>query len=223
MSIFERVAYQIGQKAASNLGGLSGLAQFGLNVLQNRAAGRVKAGHRALIGGISRQAAREIFEKAAKIDYAKKNLWHINVANLRSGQAPDVNFYATDVSYADTQVQGAPVPLGSGHMDTVETISPVELRITSMDDVGGSIKTWFNTLRLSMARPDGTFGLPLDYLVRITIHHAFIEDADNSERAYVDSFIMRPGGIEKELSRREDGLQELQLSFVQFDSFTNLV
>lgn len=224
MSIFERVAYQVGQKFAGNLGGLSGLAQFGLSVLQNRAAARVKAGDRALIGGISPQRAREIFDKTAKIDYAKKNLFHINVANLRTGQAPEVNFYAIDVGYSDMQVQGNPVMIGSGHMDTIESLSPTEMRVTTMDDVGGSIKTWFSSLRQAMASQDGTFGLPLDYLVRITITHAFIgPDADNAEDAYIDSFIMRPGSIEKELSRREDGLQELQLSFVQFDSFSNLV
>jgi hypothetical protein len=37
---------------------------------------------------------------------------------------------------------------------------------------------------------------------------------------WVDSFVMRPGMLDFDLSRREDALQELQMTFVQWDTFS---
>lgn len=176
-----------------------------------------------LLGGITLKQAREIFEQSAAIDFAKKNLWCIRVTNLNGGMDFEFNFFATDVSYTPFTIAGEAVHVGSGSFDTVTNAERVEMRVTTLDDAYGSVKRWFYDRKARMTLRDGTVGLPVDYLFRVEVMHAFpTEQAYGSNEAFWDTYIMRPGGIEIDLSRRDDGLQELQLSFVQFDTFTAL-
>lgn len=177
-----------------------------------------------LIGGITLKRAREMFQRHIETDFAKKNLWCIRVTNVSGGDPFDINLFATDVSYSGFQVTGQPVPVGSGSFDTVTTSEPREVRVTTMDDTAGTVKLWFEERHNRMCKPDGTFGLPLDFVFRVDIMHAFIgEEAIGSGEAFWDSYIMRPGSIEYDLSRREDGMQEITMSFQQFDTFAALV
>lgn len=252
MSIFDRVAEAVTQKAIANVqastpskiqkhlplarkllfGGVDSFANAGLDLLLERfgvlggAGSRIPGTSRALreptalLGGITLKQAREIFEQSIATDFAKKNLWCIRVTNLNGG-AIDFNLFATDVSYAPFTVTGDAVHVGAGSFDVVTSSERVEMRVTTLDDSIGSVKNWFKERHDQMAFKDGTVGLPVDYLFKVEVMHAFIsEQAYGSGEAFWDTYIMRPGGMEYDLSRRDDGLQELQMSFVQFDTFS---
>lgn len=178
-----------------------------------------------VIGGISLKRAREIFEECAATKYARKNLWFISIRDLKAGQhaASKINLFATEVSYNVITVSGEPVRVGSGSFDTVNNSERVELRVTTMDSEAGDLKKWFKERTDRLAHSDGTFGLPIDYLMKIEILHAYMDAGiSGAEVAYKDAMIMRPGDMAFDLSRREQGMQEIQMSFVQFDTFTNL-
>lgn len=224
MSLFDKVASQVGQNYLSKLGQISPLVRFGTDMLSSKLTSRVKAGDHEVTGGLNLKNYRKVMDEFHDIDLARKNLFMVNVVNVTSGTAPDINMFVIDYSASPFTVRGDQVLLGSGSFDNVTGIEVARLTLTTFDDVGGSIKTWFKNLKRLMAPGDGTVGLPLDYLVRITITSAFADsDADGADSAYIDSWVMRPESIQNEGSRRDDGMQELQLSFVQWDTFTNLV
>ena len=176
-----------------------------------------------LLGGITLKQAREIFEQSAATDFSKRNLWCIRITNLSGGESPDFNLFATDVSYAPYTITGDAVHVGTGSFDVVTNSERVEMRVTTLDDASGSLKRWFRDRHNRMCHQDGTLGLPIEYLFRVEVMHAFIsEQAYGSGEAFWDTYIMRVSGKEIELSRRDDALQEIQMSFVQFDTFTAL-
>lgn len=224
MSLFDRVASQLGQNYLSRLGQVSPLVKFGTDLLSSKLTSKVAAGDHVLTGGITLANYAKVMEEFQAIDLARKNLFMFSATNLATGTAPDMNMFVIDYSYSPFTVRGDAVMIGAGSMDNVTGVEAVRLQITTMDDMGGSVKTWFKNLKRAMAPGDGTVGLPMDYLIRVGVTHAFAhEDADNAGSAFLDSFVVRPESIQLEGSRRDDGMQELQLSFVQFDTFTNLV
>lgn len=183
-------------------------------------------GRSSLIGGITLSEAKTIFEQTRGIEYARKNLWRLEIEDLSPRQeSPSlINLLATDVSYAPWTITGDAVRIGTGYMDTVQAAERVEMRVTTMDDAAGSLKKWFEERSLLIGHADGTIGLPVDYLVRVTVTHAVIGDnAIGAKSAKKDVFIMRPGNIEYDLSRRDQAMSELQMTFVQFDTFCNVV
>lgn len=178
-----------------------------------------------LIGGITMAEARRRFEEHIDTvgDPAKKNLWCLRVRNIKGGTPLDINLFAMDVSYAAFQVQGDAVPIGSGSFDNVTNSERREMRVTTMDDQAGTVKLWFAERHARMCHAEGTFGLPIDYVFRVDVLHAYIdEEVDGAARGWLDSYIMRPGSMDHDLSRREDGIQEVQMTFVQWDTFANL-
>lgn len=214
-------------------GGVEGAASAGLDLLLERfgISGTNLPGFSnglyqpsSLVGGVTLAQAREIFERMAAADYEKKNLWCIRVTNLDGGSLGlDFNFFATDVGYAPFAVAGDAIQIGSGFMDNPNADERVEMRVTTLDDSYGTIKRWFRDRMARMVYPNGLMGLPGDYLFRVEVMHAYAdESAYGSGQALWDTYIMRPGTIEYEKSRREDGLSELQMTFVQFDTFTAL-
>lgn len=246
-SVFERVAWKVAQEAAARgklpskvakylpsarklLGGdIEGAVLDALGIVDagGGSIGRPRIGGSLarpspLLGGINLKKVREIFEKSAGTEYAKKNLWFLSITDLKNngGELVDHNLFATDVSYAPLTVVGEAVAIGSGSFDKVTGTERVSMRISTLDDSAGSIKNWFKERHDRMCRQNGLFGLPVDYLFRVEVTHAVISGGDVS--AYKDSFIMRAGTIEYELSRRDDALQELQMTFEQYDTFATL-
>lgn len=224
MSLFDKVANQVGQNYLSKLGQISPLVKFGTDFLSNKLTSRVKAGDHEVTGGLNLKNYRKILDEFQDISLARKNLFMVTVTNVTSGTAPDLNMFVIDYNASPFTVRGEQVLLGGGSFDNVTGVEVARVQLTTFDDVGGSIKTWFKNLKRTMTPGDGTVGLPLDYLVRITITSAFADaDADGADSAYIDSWVMRPESIVYEGSRRDDGMQELQLSFIEWDTFTNLV
>jgi hypothetical protein len=126
------------------------------------------------------------------------------------------NLFATSVSYAPSTMMGEKVPFGSATSDRLIGTEATELSLTTMDDEVGTLKRWFDGKFGQAAHTDGTFGVPGDYLVDIAIYHAV---AKRDDRAYRFHAKMRPQAIQHELSRSEQAMQELTMTFSQFDSF----
>ncbi len=180
-----------------------------------------------LLGGITPAEAKRICAEVQATQYAKKNLFFLEIVDYfpdlggTQGQTSSLfNMFATSVSVGPNTISGDNHAVGSANIDNVHGSERIELRVTTYDDAAGSIKQWFQTRADLIAHSDGTFGVPADYLVQVRILHAAIND-DVMARygGYEEKFIMRCGSLETELNRSEDGLQEVQLSFVQFDTF----
>lgn len=173
-----------------------------------------------LLGGITPREAIEIHEQIANTHYSHKNLFLIEITDI-SGSAdigPVFNLFCADVSYESITIPSDRTAIGSASMDGVRTTEHVEMSITTLDDSHGTIKRWFAGKAAKVASPDGLVGLPIDYLVKIRVLHAFIAD-ESSAGGYEDIYLMRPVSQSNEFSRSDDSLQELQLVFTQFDTF----
>lgn len=181
-----------------------------------------------LLGGVTLRKARELYAQMARVSFARKNLWFVRIedTNPPPGALPDghagpfLNLFALDVSYT-TAVQGEKVPLGAGFFDRPTGREAVEVQITTMDDSRGTLKRWFEGKMRQFAHDDGTFGLPDEYLVGVEVVHAVPLEATEEAhgRAYRFFARMRPQAIQHELSRRDQALAELPMTFSEFDSF----
>lgn len=176
-----------------------------------------------LIGGLTLAKLRELHDTHRGEAWAKKNLWMLRIRNLNGGTSLDINLFAVDVSYSAYAVQGDAVMIGSGSFDNVTNSERTEMRVTTMDNEYGEVKRWFKERHDVMCRADGTFGLPIEYLFRVDVLHAFSDESvEDAETGMKETFIMRPGTMDIDLSRREDAMQEIQMTFVQWDTFAAL-
>ncbi len=173
-----------------------------------------------LFGGISPAEARRIYEEMRGHRLAKKNLYLLEVSSrLRGDDASQrFNFFATDVEYAPFTIAGEKRKVGGAVVDAVQGNEPVELRLTTVDDQPGYLKQWFADHHAAAAAEDGTVGVPDSYAITIKIVHAFIT-RDSSGEGYRDIGLYRTANLDISLSRREDALQELQMTFSQLDTF----
>lgn len=172
-----------------------------------------------LLGGISPTEAKQIHDEVRSTSLAKRNLFLLEVSSPLQGDVSSrFNLFATDVEYSPFIVSGEKRRVGSASVDSVNSGDPVEMRITTMDDKSGFIKRWFVTHAGTAAPRDGTVSPPATYAIRVRVVHAYITNASN-RGGYEDVGWFRPASMEVSLSRREDSLEELQLSFTQLDTF----
>ena len=173
-----------------------------------------------LFGGISPTEAKRIYDEIKGENLAKKNLWLLEVTSALSGGNLNIpsrfNMFATSIEYTPFTVNGDKVTVGASNVDLVNSCGPVEMNISTLDDQDGSLKRWFAMHHSAAAASDGTVGEPGKYAIRIKIVHSFIEEND---MAYADVGLFRTESLSHSLSRREDDLQELQMTFSQLDTF----
>jgi hypothetical protein len=175
-----------------------------------------------LLGGISPAEAKRIYGQVRDERHAKKNLWLLEVTSRLGGgimNMPDrFNLFATEVEYSPFIIAGDKRRVGGAVIDAPQGVEPVEMRLTTLDDQGGSLKTWFEHHAAAVAARDGTVGMPADYAIRIKVVHSFITQESN-RGGYENIGLFRPVNLDVSLSRREDGLQELLMAFTQLDTF----
>ncbi|MFZ4540137.1 hypothetical protein [Propionivibrio sp.] len=173
-----------------------------------------------LFGGISPMEARGIAVEMGENRFSKKNLFIIEVSSKLQGAGVmhRFNMFVTELSYAPLTLTGDKIKIGSASVDSVKSSEPVEMRITTLDDHQGTLKRWYSDHHAAAAPEDGTVGHPGDYAIKIKVVHAFITQGSN-QGGYEDIGLYRPANIEFTFSRREDGLQELQMTFSQLDTF----
>ena len=185
----------------------------------------------ALLGGVTLDRARAMHEMIRDARLTRKNLWYVRVTDPNpptGGQAfgPGIaiggviDLLALEVSYSPFTLAGEKINIGAAVLDRMTGTEAVELSLTTMDDEAGTIKRWFEGKCLQAANPDGTFGLPAEYCVNIEIVHAVAaSDVPMRTEPYKSMMTMRPQAIQFDLSRRESAMQELVLSFSEFDTF----
>lgn len=177
-----------------------------------------------LWGGLTLERYRKFFVESAMTPHAWKNLWFVSISEQQPSReapfgVPAMNLLALDVSFAPCTLPGDVVPIGGANMDNLASTERVEVRMTTLDDERGSIERWFIGKSDQTAHADGTFGLPADYLLTVTVIQMDPTGEASDLFRMTHRWLMRPGNIDVELSRRAPELQELQMSFVQFDTF----
>lgn len=181
-----------------------------------------------LFGGISPIEALRLYQESAAETYARKNLFLIEITSFGLSGPSDVaeqkfNLFATDVGYTPFTVNGDRADVAAASVDLPKNGAPVEVRFTTYDDQAGTLKTWFGRRCAAVVKPDGTVGLPAEYLVKIRIVHSFITADTVLSGAFGIPAYYRPQSLETSLSRGEDGLEEIQMTFTQFDTFQTVV
>ena len=248
MGLFDNIAWQVGQKAVSRLkvpsairenattigkalrGDISGVAgdvinrkfgltpalgSFGSNLLPFGTAQQI-------IGGVSLDDYRSVFDQANSTDYAKGNLWAISIIDLKPQNGSPfnaVNFFATNVQYSALDGGGNAQKANSGFFDVPENQMPTEFQITTLDDAHGNIKRWFQERFDRCYRPDGTHGIPIEYLMLVEIQHAVVSGGGGGDKSFVARRICRTGRMDHNLDRRDDSMEEVNFTLVQHDTF----
>lgn len=233
-NIFERMAYQATERIAPKVGlsnkalkyvssarellngNVAGSANKLLDAVYGRSS-RYSEGGNMILAGASWAQQIQMFEEASGVDRERTNLFHIDIAPIGKISAPRVNLLATEASYSSVQMGWEPVKIGSGFSHQSTGVEPTELRLVCYD-VGGEIKLWFDKLKATVARPDGTFGLPTEYTNTITVTHGAVMQG----YGYANGWAMVPGSCEINLARSTDEFTALNLSFIEYDYFGSL-
>lgn len=171
-----------------------------------------------LFGGLAPAEAKQIYQEMQNTPHVRKNLWLIEVGGAHGDASSRFNMFATDLDYSAFTITGEKRQIGGANADSVNSSEPVELRMTTYDDTSGFIKSWFKWHAEATVSGDGTVGVPADYAIKIKIVHGFVTNGSN-RGGYEDIGLFRVGNIDTSLSRREDGLEEITMSFVQLDTF----
>ncbi len=173
-----------------------------------------------LFGGITPLAAKNILAKMQGVNFAKKNLFLINVRSNLSGDASEVfNLFCTDVSYSAQSLAGEKRKIGSAFIDSVHASTATELRMTTLDSKEGFIKQWFKEHAALAAHQDGTVGVPDDYAINIkVVHSAITDNIQTVLNGYTEQGWFRAATIETTLGRRNDGFEEITMTFTQLDT-----
>jgi len=178
--------------------------------------GRYWGGSSQLYGGISPDVARRIYSEVMSVRRAKKNLFLLKVSSALGGDfSQTFNLFCTDIEMNPATLSGEKRRVGAAVIDSVQTAEPVDLRITTLDDQAGTLKLWFERHADAVAARDGTVGVPASYAITFTVQHAFVGEA----RGFEGKGLYRPVGYEVGLSRRDDALEEIQMTFTQLDTF----
>jgi hypothetical protein len=215
--------------AAGNIGGklLSGdLIGAGMGVLNSGVLGDLGGfagiakqaafwgGDTPMFANVSPAQAKAIFKESVNTTFAQKNWFVLEVSSPLYGDISQrFNLFASDVEYSPTTVTAEKRKLGGTTVDSVQSSEPVELTITTLDNDAGFLKNWFNAHAHEAVHTDGTIGYPADYAVSIKVVHGY------PFGDYEDIGLFRPQSMAISLSRKEDAMQELTMTFSQLDTF----
>jgi len=176
-----------------------------------------------MFGGVSPLEALEIYHKMRGNVWCKKNLWILEIdSKLTGDNSEKFNMFAYNLEFSPVTITGEKKQIGAAHVDLVNSADPIELTITTMDNEDGYIKLWFEKHGAACASSDGTVGLPADYAIKIRVIHGFIKkasDKDGNTAGYKSEGWYRVGNMSLSLSRSEQALSEITMTFVQLDTF----
>lgn len=171
-----------------------------------------------LFGGITPARAKMMYENFRGNDFAKKNLFLVEVeSNLNGASVSEAfNMFVIGLDYEPFTVSGDKRKVGGATVDIVTGGEATELSFTTLDDKAGTIKRWFSDHHAAAVSPDGTVGVPGQYAIKFKIYHGGVESGGGR---YADIGYYRPVKLGISLSRQEDALEQLEMSFTQIDTF----
>jgi hypothetical protein len=186
------------------------------------------------MGGVTPVEAKRIMQDSLSTHFARKNLFMVSIDDQpiqtsdiqcnKPGRLDFFNMFVLDVNYGVVVITADAHKVGSAVLDQPNGAEAVELRLTTMDDERGTIKSWFSQLSGRVAHDDGTMGVPAEYLSKITITHSFVTD-DSAQhwlkggRPWKAGTYFRPVSLELDLSRKDSAMEEFTLVFHQYDTY----
>lgn len=173
-----------------------------------------------LLGGVSLATALKMHEEVIRAKHVRKNLFVLEVTSLAEGDMSQLfNLFACDVDYEPFNIASDKQRLGGAVLDMVFGQEPCDLRLTTFDNEAGELKRFFARHHAAAAARDGTVGVPSEYGVRIKVIHGVVSGGNSVASAYSDEGLFRVQTLANSQSRREQALEELQVSFTQLDTF----
>lgn len=197
-----------------------GLKLLGLNAFDNF---NPSDDAMSLAGGLSMWDMLDIHARTNGDDLSRKNFYILEI-NDRSRASPVINgekysqfnLLTTSLSFNSFDIQGESIPIGSVELDKLGSNAKTVLNLTCYDDKWGTIKQWAALKSQVMTGSDGTFLPPVYYCFEVRIVFGTnIPDPKFYEQIY----LMRVQTMPHELTRQENGLEELNLTFSQVDTF----
>ncbi|MGL5947911.1 MAG: hypothetical protein ACRCYV_02480 [Aeromonas sp.] len=196
-------------------GALTGALDLGMDLL-DKGNDRFWSSANPLYGGLSPSEARQICTEVAQTGRAKKNLFLIKVSSALQGDfSQQFNLFCVDIEHNPFAISGDKARIGAAFVDLPNASEPDEMRITTLDDRRGSLKLWFEAHAAAIAARDGTIGVPGQYAIKFEIVHAFAGDLGG----FKAKGLYRATSYDVALSRREDALEEISMTFTQIDTF----
>lgn len=190
-----------------------------------------------LFGGISPADAKKIITEMQAVKFSKKNLFLIEVSSPLGNVSKRFNMFVTGLDYSPLTLSGEKHEIGCVSVNSINSAEPTELSITTLDDNDGFIKNWFKAHCYVAASSNGTVGVPGLYAIKIKILHGFITrdsqsgglfssliksflpQTSSKTSGYEDIGLFKPVNMDLSLSRREDDLEEIQMTFSQLDTY----
>lgn len=170
-------------------------------------------------GGFKGIPEKAQYREFIALSRARKNNFIVQVeSNLTGDFSKKMNLFVTDIDLNPMNISGEKRRVGGGFIDAPTGAEATEIRITTMDDKAGTIKKWFEQQCAAVVAADGTFGVPASYGITIKVLHAVV-NGQNSKDAFTNKGLYRAASYEVQLSRREQAMQEVTLTFTQLDSF----
>ncbi|NDY89705.1 hypothetical protein [Ideonella livida] len=176
---------------------------------------------------VSFAALAELMGRIERVSLAWSSLYRIEVREASSvgmsGQAgPLLGLLAQSVSFGSRTIVGEATPLGGGYRDSPTGGQGTQIRVTTLDDSAGTLQRWFEAKADQVIHPDGTVGLPKDYLLAITVARLRRIDGQHGEfeAPHQRSFLVRAGACEEEhASSAAAELKVVTLTFEPWDTF----
>lgn len=196
----------------------SGMLDAVLSGKGGKAGNSFQSRSNPLFGGITPARAKMMYESLRGNEFAKKNLFLVEVeSNLNGSSASEAfNMFVIGLDYEPFTVSGDKRKVGGATVDIVTSGEATELSFTTFDDKDGTLKRWFSDHHAAAVSPDGTVGVPGRYAIKFKIYHGGVEA---SGARYVDIGYYRPVKLGVSLSRQEDAMEQLEMSFTQIDTF----
>lgn len=159
------------------------------------------------------------YQEFIALSRVRKNHYIVQMeSNLTGDFSEKINLFVTDTDLNPMNISGEKQRVGGAFVDTPTGAEATEIRMTTMDDSEGTIKRWFEQHCSAVVGSDGTFGVPARYAITIRVLHGVV-DGEDVTKAFVNKGLYRAASYEVQLSRREQAMQEVTLTFSQIDSF----
>jgi hypothetical protein len=142
---------------------------------------------------------------------------------------------AMGVSFNPIAITGDAVKLGMLQGDSIQQSERVEVRMTLLDTAQGDIKRYLSAKKKQMINKDATANPPSDYVLEMLIIHidqtigrtkiggkyiGVYDELELLEKNYTKHrYKVRVSTLDIDLNKREDSLQELQVTFTEVDPF----
>ena len=189
-----------------------GLKTFGLNAFDDENFADDALHH---AGNLSIRQAWENYKKMQPEYLSRKNFFVLEI-NDRYAPVKQFNLLATALSFSGVDIQGEAVQVGAVELDKMGANARTTLNLTMLDDEYGTIKRWAENKAQTAAATDGTFLPPAYHAFEVRI----VFGSNIANPAYYEQiYTMRMQTMPHELDRNAQGLEELQLTFVQTDTF----